>query len=139
MAIICLSLSSSLSVGMAKGGGLSRRSRGSISSQAEPNSCHRRDSCHANTPTAIIGALMGLSLTWERGSKGGRWGGIAGEKSVLREICRGEGETWRWRRSSECKEESGVKTEKERLKKGGGGRDGLECKKREEEKQVEWH
>lgn len=51
---------------------LGRRSRGSISSQAEPGSCHRLDSCHANTPTAIIGALMGLSLTWERGSKRGR-------------------------------------------------------------------
>lgn len=49
---------------------LGRRGRGSISSQAEPGSCHHRDSCHANTPTTIIGALMGLSLTWERGRKG---------------------------------------------------------------------
>ena len=45
-----------------------------------PGSCHRLDSCHANTRAAIIGALMGLSLTWERGSKGAREGGVEGEE-----------------------------------------------------------
>ncbi|KAF3842337.1 hypothetical protein F7725_024288 [Dissostichus mawsoni] len=69
-----------------------------------PGSCHRLDSCHANTRAAIIGALMGLSLTWERGSKGGRQ--ASREKSVLREICRGEGRQRRKRRSSGCREES---------------------------------
>ncbi|KAK1905046.1 Cadherin-23 [Dissostichus eleginoides] len=59
--------------------------------------------CHANTRAAIIGALMGLSLTWERGSKGGRQ--ASREKSVLREICRGEGRQRRKRRSSGCREE----------------------------------
>lgn len=52
---------------------------------------------------------MGLSLTWERGSKIGRE--ASREKSVLREICRGAGRQWRRRRSSECRKENEGKTE----------------------------
>lgn len=105
---LSVSLSSSLSSWRE---GLGHRGRGSISSQAEPGSCHRLDSCHANTPTTIIGALMGLSLTWERG---GGEGGVSRGKSVLREICRGERRQWRWRQSSGCRVESEVKTERKR-------------------------
>lgn len=68
----CLLVSLFLSVCRRGEGGLGHRIRGSISSQAETGSCHCLDSCHTNTPTTITGALMGLSLTWERGSKVGR-------------------------------------------------------------------
>lgn len=113
--------------------GPGRSSRSSISSQAEPSSCQRLDSCHANTPTAIIGALMGLSLTWEE-----EWAKEGGEawrgKRMLWEICRGEG---RWRRSLGCRKKSRIKTERWRRRNVGLKRDGSECKKGGEA--VEWH
>lgn len=69
--------------------------------------CRRLDSCHANTPTAIIGALMGLSLTWERGSK--RETEASRGKSVQRRYGDGvygeNGERW----SGGCNVERGGK------------------------------
>lgn len=74
MAIVWLKKGSMLSVGLSV-----CRSESSSAVAAEATlaprlgsgSCHCLDSCHANTPATIIGALMGLSLTWEQ-REGGR-------------------------------------------------------------------
>lgn len=87
-----------LSVGLSWWEGLGHWSIGSINSQAEPGCCHCLDSCHANTPTTIIGALMGLSFTWERKKKGG-----FGGKSVCWGRYVNQSRRKQWRRGFECR------------------------------------
>lgn len=83
--------------------------------------CHCLDSCHANTPTAIIGALMGLSLTWERGSRRGT------EASRGKECAQGDmqtsGETVEREAEPRKQEGNGSKDrrKKRKDKRGGGG------------------
>lgn len=64
---------------------------------------------------------MGLSLTWERGSAGGRE--ASGGKSVPREICRGE---WKEKGgggggAQEAESQAGEKTGKDKGGRGGEG------------------
>ena len=73
----------------------------------------------ASIAVTLTPPLLSLEHLWAchspgRGSTGGREASRG--KSVLREICRGEGRQWRWRRSSGCRKESEVKTERKRIK-----------------------
>lgn len=62
---------------------------------------------------------MGLSLTWERGSAGGRE--ASGGKSVPREICRGEWKEKGGGGAQEAESQAGEKTGKDKGGRGGEG------------------
>ena len=58
-----------IGVGWMEDGGGGRQG-GSIKSLAECRVCHHDDCNHTNTLSTIAGALMDLSLTWEKRNEG---------------------------------------------------------------------